>query len=75
MVNLRKKLTTGTVIGAWSYDDEVHTGQSIGVKDTETGIYNALVQVESVKCIEGLVDRIVINKSLLKQFGFVIVEE
>ena len=74
-ISLRKKLATGTVVGAWNYEDGNCIGQGISVKNNESGIYYGLVYVESVNCAEGLVNRIAIRKSLADQLGFVIVEE
>jgi len=70
---MRQTLLTGTVIDSWHYDQKNVKGQAIGVED-ENGSINILVNVESVRCLEGVVNRIVINKAKLKELGWTIVE-
>ena len=70
---MRQTLLTGTVIDSWHYDQKNVKGQAIGVED-ENGSINILVNVESVRCLEGVVNRIVINKAKLKELGWSIVE-
>ena len=72
---LSKKLSTGTVIKAWNYDKMTTVGQTIGVKNGSTGDFEALVHVESVKCSEGVVNRLVIKKTTAEKLGWIIVEE
>lgn len=71
---LSKKLETGTCLRTWNYDDGVTSGQTIGIKN-EYGDYKPIAHIESVRCAEGLVNRVVIKKSFLKEKGFVIIEE
>ena len=77
-VSLRKKIAPNVVIGAWNYEEEDHMGQCIGIKDTDTPWYRALVQVESVQHGNELINRenrIRINKARIDQLGWTIVEE
>ena len=71
---LGKKLKTGTCLQTWNYDDGVTSGQTIGIKN-ENGDYTPVAHIESVRCAEGLVNRLVLKKSFLKEKGFVIIEE
>ena len=51
-------------------------GQTIGVKNNATGIYDPLVHVESVQDKEGgTVNRIVIKKERATALGWQIIEE
>lgn len=70
---LKKKLKTGSVIEAWNYDTGIYTGMSIGAYDRMTCNSKAMVSVESVDCVEGVVNRIVINKKKAEKYGFRIV--
>ena len=74
-VTLRKKIAPNIIVGAWNYEDEDCMGQCIGVKDTDTLWYRALVQVESKKHGEGLIHSIRINKARMDELGFIVVEE
>ena len=72
---LNKKLETGTCVRAWNYESEnIYKGMGLGIKD-KNGAYPAAINIESVHCAEGLVNRIIINKTRLKEAGFTIVEE
>lgn len=70
---LKKKLKTGSVIEAWNYDIGNCIGMSIGVYDKMTCNSKSIVSVESADCIEGTVNRIVINKKKAEMYGFRIV--
>ena len=72
---LSKKLETGTIIRTWNFDEVTTSGQTISVKNKSSGGYNPLIHIESVKCAEGIKDRIVIKKSVIKEFGFIVIEE
>ncbi len=72
---LSKKLKTGTIIRTWNFDEVTTSGQTISVKNKASGNYNPLIHIESVKCAEGIKDRIVIKKSVAEEFGFVVIEE
>ncbi|ADL36160.1 hypothetical protein bpr_II223 (plasmid) [Butyrivibrio proteoclasticus B316] len=71
---LSKKLATGTCIRAWNYDLGNCIGQAIAVKNNNAD-YPAMVSVESVKCAQGTINRVVIKKSELEKMGFIVVEE
>ena len=68
---LNKKLKTGTCIRAWNYEESNYVGQAIGVKNSN-GDYNPMVYIESVNCLEGTVDRVIIKKSELENMGFAV---
>ena len=71
---MRMKLFTGTVIESWDYGHSNARGQGIGAEN-ENGHTDILVNVESVRCLEGVVNRVVINKTKLKELGWTIIEE
>lgn len=71
--DMRQTLLTGTVIDSWHYDQKNMKGQGIGVEDGN-GHTDVIVNVESVKCLEGIVNRVVINKAKLKDLGWIIIE-
>lgn len=73
-MSLNKKLATGTKVSAWNYEDGNHVGQALAVKN-RNGDYVSVINIESVNCAQGLVDRVVIKKSALKEAGFLIIEE
>ena len=70
---LNKKLETGLCTRAWAYENETVQGISVGIKGD--GYYEAVFHIESVKCAEGLVNRVVIKKDFLKEKGIIIIEE
>ncbi len=70
----KKRLATGKVVGAWSYESPNYAGITVGVKNSN-GDLQPVIHAESVRCADGLVDRVVIHKSELKKLGFLIVEE
>jgi len=72
---LNKKLETGTVIKAWNYDGVTTTGMSVAAKNGNTGGFDALLHVESVKCAEGVVNRLVIKRATVEKLGWTITEE
>lgn len=73
---LGKTLETGSIIRTWNYDTDTMAGQTIGVKNNATGIYDPLVHVESVQDKEGgTVNRIVIKKERATALGWQIIEE
>ena len=69
----KRKLRTGTVIEAWDYDALIYTGISVGVYDKMTGSSKSIVSVESVDMMDGVVNRIVIDKQKAEKYGFRIV--
>lgn len=71
---LSKKLATGAVIQAFNFNDVNQVGQGISIKNGSTGDSDLLVRVESVRCAEGIVNRVCIKKSAMKQHGFIIIE-
>ncbi len=71
---LEKTLETNSKVKSWNFDAFNTKGQRIGLKNSN-GDYEPIITVESVKCSEGIVDRIVINKTLLREAGFTIIEE
>jgi hypothetical protein len=71
---LKAKLKTGTTIGAATYDHITTKGIVVGTENSSTGNFDTLVQVESVKCADGIVNRIVLKKELAKQLGWTILE-
>ncbi len=72
---LSKKLATGTVVKAWNYDEVTTTGMTIAEKNGSTGNFDALIHVESVKCAEGIINRLVIKRDAANKLGWTIVEE
>ncbi len=70
----RKRLATGKVVGAWSYESPNYAGITVGVKNSN-GDLQPVIHAESVRCADGLVDRVVILKAELRKLGFVIVED
>ena len=74
-MSLQKRLKTGTVIKAWNYDEVTTTGQTVAAKNGSTGDFEALIHAESVKCSEGIINRLVIKKSVAKRLGWIVVEE
>lgn len=72
---LSKKLATGTVIKTWNYDEITTTGQTIAAKNGSTGDFEALIHVESAKCSEGIINRLVIRKTAAEKLGWTVVEE
>lgn len=70
---LKKKLKTGSVVEAWNYDTGIYTGMSIGAYDKMTCNSKSIVFVESVDSVDGIVNRIVINKKKAEKYGFRIV--
>ncbi len=73
---LQKKLKTGTIIKAWNYEEGTTTGQTVAAKNGSTGGFEPLIHAESVKCSEGIVNRLIIKKSVAKRLGWdVIVDE
>ena len=70
-----KKLETDAFVSAWTYEQENFRGINVGLKNTKVGGFDSVFYIESIRCAEGLVNRIVINKTNLKKAGFVIVEE
>ena len=71
---INKKLETDAFVSAWTYEQENYRGISVGLGDNNAE-YVSVFYIESIRCAEGLVNRIVINKTNLKKAGFVIVEE
>lgn len=71
---LQKKLATGTKLRTYNYDDPTYVGQTVSVEN-DNGDYTSIIHIESAVCNEGVVDRVVIKKSVLKELGFVIIEE
>lgn len=72
---LSKKLKTGTTIRTWNFDEGNTCGQTIAVKNGSTGNYDPLFHIESVKCAEGIKNRIVFKRSLAEKEGFIIIRE
>jgi hypothetical protein len=72
---LSKKLETGTVIKAWNYDEGNTVGMSVAAKNGNTGVLDALLHIESVKCAEGVVNRLVIKRETAEKLGWTIIEE
>ena len=72
-MDLKKKLQTKDTIEAWTYETGIYTGISIGVFDKMIGNSNSMVSVESVDSADGIVNRIVINKTRAEKYGFKIV--
>ena len=70
---MKKKLKTGSVIEAWPYDTGICDGISIGAYDRMIGPTKSIVSVESVDSMDGIVNRIVINKKKAEEYGFLIV--
>lgn len=50
-------------------------GMAIGVRDGNIGAFNALIHVESVKCVDGPANRVVIKKEELAKLGWIVIEE
>lgn len=71
---LAKTLDTGSKIRTWNYDDSNTKGQTVSIKNSN-GDYEPIIHIESVKCSEGIVDRVVIKKSVLEKAGWLIVED
>lgn len=65
----KKRLKTGTVVLAWIYDNDKHTGISIGVSDKETN-NPAIAHFESIQKSDGFENRILIRKEIAEQYGF-----
>ena len=72
---LQKKLKTGTVIKAWNYDEVTTTGQTVAAKNGFTGDFESLIYAESVKCSDGIINRLVIKRSVAQRLGWIVVEE
>ena len=72
-MDLKKKLQTKDTIEAWTYETGIYTGISIGVFDKMIGNSKSMVSVESVDSADGIVNRIVINKTRAEKYGFKIV--
>ena len=73
-MGLNRKLPTGDSIGAWSYGTPCFVGIALGIKN-KNGDYVNVVNAEGVKCSDGIINRLVIKKSLLEKKGWVIIEE
>lgn len=74
-MTLKKKLDTGTVIAAYNHEEGNTVGQTISAKNGSTGCYEPLVHIESVKCAEGTMNRLVIKRSTAEKLGWLIIEE
>lgn len=72
-MGLKKKLQTKDTIEAWTYETGIYTGISVGVFDRMIGRSKSVVSVESVDSVDGIVNRIVINKAKAEKCGFRIV--
>ena len=72
-MGLKKKLQTKDTIEAWTYETGIYTGISVGVFDRMIGKSNSVVFVESVDSVDGILNRIVINKAKAEKYGFRIV--
>ena len=68
---LHKKLETGTIVGAWNYDEGNTQGEAIGVKN-KNGNLKSIFNIESVRCLEGVVNRVVLKKAELEALGFIV---
>lgn len=68
-------LETGAKVKTWNYDTGTMLGQSLAVKNNSTGEYEPLVHVESVKCAEGIKNRLIVKKTIAEKHGFIIIEE
>lgn len=75
-MSFKKKLQTGDVIQAWTYDAGIYKGISVGAFDKMCGSSKSMVSVESVDSIDGVVNRIVVDKTRAEKYGFrIIVDE
>lgn len=72
-MGLKKKLQTKDTVEAWTYETGIYTGISVGVFDRNSHFSKAIVSVESVDSVDGIVNRIVINKAKAEKYGFRIV--
>ena len=73
-MTLSKKLETDSIIKTWNYNEGNTIGQTVGVKNTN-GDYDSILHIESVKCSEGVKNRVVIKRSVLEKLDWIIVEE
>ncbi len=66
---LNKKLETGTIVKAWTYEEGNTVGITVGSNKETSGDPIPLLHIESVRCAEGTVNRIVIKNDTIKKTG------
>ena len=71
-MGITKKLATGTMIKAYSFDESNAQGQAIAVKNSN-GDYQPVIFIESRTCAQGTIDRIEIKKRDLEELGFTVI--
>lgn len=74
-MELSKRLNSGAAIRTWNFgnnEDNV-MGQTVGVKNAN-GDYEPILHIESMKCEEGVKNRVVIKKNVLEKLDWTIVE-
>lgn len=75
-MGFKKKLQTGNIIEAWTFDTGIYKGISVGAFDKMCGNSKSMVSVESVDSADGVINRIVINKAKAEKYGFrIIIDE
>lgn len=72
---LNKKLETGTIVKAWPYEEGNTVGITVGSEKKTLDGPAALLHVESVRCAEGTVNRIVIKNDTIKKQGWLVLED
>lgn len=72
MSGIAKRLSTGTLIKAWNFDESNCQGQTVAVKNSN-GDYQPVIHIESRNCAQGTVDRVEIKKSVLEELGFTVI--
>ena len=73
-VSIKKNLATGTKVETYNYGDGVLESQVMAVW-SQDGCLVPVFTAESAKTIDkGLINRVVINKTWLKEHGWTIIE-